>query len=174
MKRLLIDQELFSVQKFDNSLIEITETLDIEDNKNDIDEASTEIETTIEEKLSFATEKEKEAYYYRQKGNTYKKIAEIMDISVSRVGQLVNHAERRIREYNRFIEAQKGEKEKFSQVIDFEMTYGDGKFITDTLLKSIKSCENDNGIRYDSTVKYREANKSKLPYNYFLMRELHE
>lgn len=128
----------------------------------------------MENKLEFATEKEIEAYNYRQKGMTYKLIAENMKISQSRAHQLVKSAERRIRRYDEYWESQQIQKAKYSQPIAIALTYGDGILISDLLLSKIKEYEKDFNIRRDYTNPNREANKSKLPYDYFLLTNLYE
>lgn len=131
-------------------------------------------QSDTDEKLQFATIREKEAYIYHQEGMSYKKISERMNINTSRAGQLVKSAERRIRNYEAYCERHKEEIEKFTQLLDVSISQGEGNLIYDLLQERIKYYEKEFKIRYDSTNPYREVNKSKLPYEYFLFRDLYE
>lgn len=128
----------------------------------------------MEDKLKYATEREKEAYKLRQEGKTYKAIGEEMGISKSGAEHFVKNAERRIRSYDRHCETRKQEMEKFAQPIEFPLTYGDGELISNALYESLRNYEKEYKIRNDFTNPYRESNKSKLPYEYFLIRDLYE
>lgn len=128
----------------------------------------------MDDKLKFATEREKEAYSYRQKKYTYKKIGELMCISSERVRQLYVCAERRIKAYEKYCEIQRKEKEKFAQPIDFPLSYGEGKLISEALYDSIRTYEKEYRVKHDFSNPNFEANKSKLPYEYFLIRDLYE
>lgn len=131
-------------------------------------------QSDTDEKLQFATIREKEAYIYHQEGMSYKKISERMNINTSRAGQLVKSAERRIRNYEAYCERHKEEIEKFTQLLDVSISQGEGNLIYDLLQERIKYYEKEFKIRHDSTNPYREVNKSKLPYEYFLFRDLYE
>lgn len=128
----------------------------------------------MDDKLKYATKREIEAYEYRQKNMTYKAIGELMGITGSGARSLVRSAERRIRAFERHCDIHKKEMEKFAQPIEFSLSYGDGKLIFDLLCNSLTNYEKEFKIRNDFTNPYREANKSKLPYEYFLMKELYE
>lgn len=120
----------------------------------------------MEDKLKYATEREKNAYQLRHDGLTYKAIAEEMKICVSRANTLVKSAERRIREYDLYCENTKMQKEKETEIIKLEMSYGELKVISDILYKNIKSFDKQIpcNITFD-----RDVCKSKFPYEYFLM-----
>lgn len=128
----------------------------------------------MEDKLKYATVREKEAYKYRQAGMSYNKIGEKMRISPSRANQLCKSAERRIRSYEAHCELHKKELETFSQPLDISISKGEWNLIYDLLYERMKYYEKEFKIRHDVTNPYREVNKSKLPYEYFLFRDLYE
>lgn len=128
----------------------------------------------MEDKLKYATDREKEAYKYRQAGMSYNKIGEKMRISPSRANQLCKSAERRIRSYEAHCELHKKELETFSQPLDISISKGEGNLIYDLLYQRIKYFEKEFKIRHDVTNPYREENKSKLPYECFLTKDLYQ
>lgn len=91
----------------------------------------------IEDKLKYATEREKEAYKYRQEGMTYKQIGEKMGVVTSRAHALVKSAERRIRTYEVYYELHKKEMERFTQSLDISISQGEGDLIYDLLYERI-------------------------------------
>ena len=101
----------------------------------------------MEDKLKYATEREKEAYKLRQEGKTYKTIGEEMGITPSRAQVLVKNAERRIRGYEAYCERVRKQRKKDLEIYDLKISYGELKIID------------------------REACKSKFPYEYFLMND---
>jgi len=128
----------------------------------------------MDDKLKFATEREKEAYSYRQQKYTYKKIGEIMGITAARAKQLDVCAERRIKAYEKYCKILKKEKEEFARPIDFPLSYGEGKLISEALYQSFKNYEKEYKVKHDFSNPYFETNKSKLPYEYFLIKDLYE
>lgn len=128
----------------------------------------------IEDKLKYATEREKEAYKYRQEGLSFKKIGEQMDVCESRARQLFKSAERRIRTYETHYELHKKEMETFSQPLNMLISKGEGNILYELLYQRIKDIEKEYKIKFDLTNPFREVNKSKLPYEYFLIRDLYE
>lgn len=127
----------------------------------------------MEDKLKYATEREKEAYKYRQEGMTFKRIGEKMKITNSTARALVRAAERRISEYDRHYELRKEEEKKYAQPMDISLTYGDGKLLAEALDKRIQAFEKEYKVINNLTNPNREANKSKLPYEYFLIKDLY-
>lgn len=127
----------------------------------------------MEDKLKYATEREKEAYKYRQEGMTFKRIGEKMKITNSTARALVRAAERRISEYDRHYELRKEEEKKYEQPMDISLTYGDGKLLAEALDKRIQAFEKEYKVINNLTNPNREANKSKLPYEYFLIKDLY-
>lgn len=102
----------------------------------------------MEDKLKYATDREKEAYKYRQTGMSYNKIGEKMRISPSRANQLCKSAERRIRSYEAHCELHKKELETFSQPLDISISKGEGNLIYDLLYERMKYYEKEFKIRH--------------------------
>lgn len=127
----------------------------------------------MEDKLKYATEREKEAYKYRQEGMTFKRIGEKMKITNSTARALVRAAERRISEYDRHYELRKEEEKKYAQPMDISLTCGDGKILAEALYTRIKDYEKEYKIVNNFTNPNREVHKSKLPYEYFLCKDLY-
>lgn len=128
----------------------------------------------MEDNLKYATDREKEAYQYYQDGMSYEKISKQMNISKSRAGQLVRSAKKRIRAYETHCELHKKEMETFNQPLNISISKGEGNLMYELLYQRIKDLEREYKIRLDLTNPFREANKSKLPYEYFLIRDLYE
>lgn len=122
----------------------------------------------MEDKLKYATEKEKKAYKLRQEGNLYREIGVKMGISQPRAHALVKNAERRIREYDAYRERIRIQRKKDLEIYDLKISYGELKIIADLLYEKLKPYERKipANINYD-----REACKSKFPYEYFLMND---
>lgn len=122
----------------------------------------------MEDKLKYATEREKEAYKLRQEGKTYKTIGEEMGITPSRAQVLVKNAERRIRGYEAYCERVRKQRKKDLEIYDLKISYGELKIIADLLYEKLKPYERKipANINFD-----REACKSKFPYEYFLMND---
>ena len=74
-----------------------------------------------EEKMSILTERQREAYLLRIEGMTYARIGRELNISTSAATQLVHHAERRFREYDRYMDA----RERNTIPVDFPITRGE-------------------------------------------------
>ncbi len=128
----------------------------------------------MEDNLKYATDREKEAYQYYQAGMSYEKISKQMNISKSRAGQLVRSSKKRIRAYEAHCELHKKEMETFNQPLNISISKGEGNLMYELLYQRIKDLEKEYKIKHDITNPYREANKSKLPYEYFLIRDLYE
>lgn len=120
----------------------------------------------MEEKLQFATEREKEAYGLRQEGCTFKTISEKMGISESRANRLVKSAERRIRQFDFYYERKQEQRKKDLEIYDLKMSYGELRIIADILYEKLDPFERQIPANINAD---REVCKSKFPYEYFLM-----
>lgn len=120
----------------------------------------------MEDKLRFATEREKEAYGLRQEGCTFKTISEKMRICESWANRLVKSAERRIREYDLYYERMQEQRKKDLEIYDLKMSYGELRIIADILKEKLKPFERQIPANINAD---REVCKSKFPYEYFLM-----
>lgn len=83
----------------------------------------------MEDKIEILTEKQRVAWELRNKGLTFKKIAEEMGVTVSAATEHVHKAERRFREYERYQAA----KERNNEVIQIELTRGECKLLIDAI-----------------------------------------
>lgn len=120
----------------------------------------------MEEKLKYATEREKEAYGLRQEGCTFKTISKKMKISESRANRLVKSAERRIREYDLYYERKQKALKRDLELFDLKMSYGELRIIADILYEKLETFERQIPANINAD---REVCKSKFPYEYFLM-----
>ena len=85
----------------------------------------------MEHNLNILTEKQREAWELREKGMTYKEMAAQMGISMSAARAHVIKAERRFREYERFIKMKENDNE--TEVLT--LTHGEIKLLVDALMK---------------------------------------
>ena len=117
-----------------------------------------------EEKMSVLTKRQQEAYLLRLEGMTYARIGRELNISTSAATQLIHHAERRFREYDRYMDA----RERNMIPVDFSITRGE-------LLLAL------SGLRLLEREIEREHNRitsqdwsARLPYKYKRVEDLKE
>ena len=79
----------------------------------------------MENNTKVLTEKQQAVWDLRQKGLTKKKIAETLGLSVNMVTTHLANAERRFREYERYL----AQEEKNNQIIDIDLTRGELEMI---------------------------------------------
>ncbi len=111
----------------------------------------------------FLTERQNKFLHLRQSGMTYKAIAEAHGITYSAVSQTVKHAERRIREWERY----NAKKERNNQSADFPITLGELKLIRDSLYLLERNMLRNARIHKDDW-------KGTLAYEYDIVSNLRE
>lgn len=84
----------------------------------------------MEKNLSFLTKKQRKAYMLKQEGNTFQKIAEIMNTSTNLAQKYVLMAEKRIIKYNRF----NAIKEKYKIPLQLDINSEELKLIIRALI----------------------------------------
>jgi hypothetical protein len=114
--------------------------------------------------LSILTKRQRAAYLLRQQKMTYKKIGEEMGITANAASELVRHAERRFREYDRYNDA----KLRNNVLVDFPMTRGELIFVLSAL--HLLEADLQKGI----LDRPKSDWAGRLPYAYNLVKSLDE
>lgn len=114
--------------------------------------------------LSILTDRQRTAYLFRRQKMTYKKIGEEMGITTNAASELVRHAERRFREYDRYNDA----KLRNNVLVDFPMTRGELIFV----LSALRLLETD--LQKGVLVQPKSDWVGRLPYAYNLVKALDE
>lgn len=117
-----------------------------------------------EEKMSVLTKRQQEAYLLRIEGMTYARIGRELNISTSAATQLIHHAERRFREYDRYIDA----RERNTVPVDFPITRGELLLVLDGL--ELLQKEVEKGHYYTTNPDW----STRLPYKYQRIRSLNK
>ena len=117
-----------------------------------------------EEKMSVLTKRQQEAYLLRIEGMTYARIGRELNISASAATQLIHHAERRFREYDRYMDA----RERNTMPVDFPITRGELLLA----LSGLRLLQDEVGKEYNRITS--QDWRARLPYKYTRIEELKE
>lgn len=117
-----------------------------------------------ERDMSILTDRQRTAYLLRLQKMTYKKIGERMGITPNAVSELIHHAERRFREYDRYNDA----RQRNNVIVDFPMTRGELLFTLSAL--RLLEAELEKGIQYRPSSDWA----GRLPYEHSVVRSLEE
>lgn len=122
------------------------------------------LELENEKRLSALTKRQREAYLLRMNNMSYAKIGKVLGISTSAAGQLIHCAERRFREYDRFMDA----RQRNTVPVEFPVTRGELLLILSglDLLEADMSKESFKRTSYDWT--------GRLSYKYELIKALNK
>lgn len=113
-------------------------------------------EKDCEKDLSILTERQRTAYLLRLEKKTYTQIAIKMGITTSAVGQLIHHAERRFREYEKY----NASLERNNISVDLPLTRGELIFILSGL--RLLEAELEKGVAKGLSYDW----KGRLPYEH--------
>lgn len=117
-----------------------------------------------QEKLSILTKQQRAAYFLRQQKMSYAKIARELKISASAARQLIYGAERRFREYDRYIEADR----RNTVPVDFPVTRGELLL----MLSGLRFLEEEVEKGFHKVTSYDW--KARLPHRYERIKSLNK
>lgn len=85
----------------------------------------------MDHNLGILTVKQRTAWVLRESGLPIKKIAEEMGVTTNAVREHLHKAERRFREYDKYLDA----KERNNEILHMELTRGEGKLIISSIIE---------------------------------------